>query len=164
MSKTTISIIIVLLLVILGTTYVAFAPDSWRFWQSPPKVDVGTDDTKKDVVDPSFPEQRINAKHQFKFGKHVVAGEVNLPTACYTLSTFVRIAETYPEHVTLNFVAETSGDVCAQVVTTERFKIDFTASDKAVISAMWNGKPIELNLINAGPNEDLTNFELFIKG
>ena len=41
---------------------------------------------------------------------------------------------------------------------------DFTASEKATIKATWNGKPAILNLIPADPNEDLNNFELYIKG
>jgi hypothetical protein len=107
---------------------------------------------------------RINAKHQFKDGKHIIAGEVNLPTPCYVLGTQAVVAESYPEQVTIAFTAKTGTEVCTQVVTTERFKVDFTASKEATIKATWNGVPIILNLIPAGQNEDLANFELFIKG
>ncbi len=108
--------------------------------------------------------QDITAKHQFKNGKHIVAGEVNLPTPCYILSTDAIIAESMPEQVTLRFTTTTQGEVCAQVITPERFRIDFTASEGAIIKATWNGKPAKLNLIPAGPNEDLSNFEIFQKG
>ncbi len=107
---------------------------------------------------------RITAKHQWKNGTHIVAGEVNLPTPCYVLETEARIAESMPEQVTLAFTATTGTDVCAQVITPERFKIDFKASKDATIKATWNGEPVILNLIPAGENEDLANFELFIKG
>ncbi len=163
MSKSIIATVIVLLLIIVGTTYIAFAPESWKFWHSTAVIqDPAT--TTPETPDPSFPRDRINAKHQFKNGMHIVAGEVNLPNPCYILTTTAQIAESYPEQVTLNFSAKTSDDVCAQVITTERFKADFKASSDATIKAMWNGKPVEINLIPAGPNEDLSNFELFIKG
>ena len=113
---------------------------------------------------------RITAKHQFKpgvsvnSGEHIIAGEIDLPTACYVLGTNAIVAESMPEQVTIAFTATTQGDVCAQVITTERFKVNFTASKDAVIKATWNGKPAILNLIPAGANEDLDNFEIFIKG
>jgi hypothetical protein len=106
----------------------------------------------------------ITAKHQFKDGTHIVAGDVNLPTPCYVLNTEARVAESQPEQVTLVFTTQTEPNVCAQVVTTERFKIDFKADENATITATWNGKPAKLNLIPAGADEDLSNFELFIKG
>ncbi len=106
----------------------------------------------------------ITAKHQYKNGKHIIAGEVNLPTPCYILDVQAVVAESMPEQVTLKFTSTTQGELCAQMVTTERFRADFTASQKAVISATWNGKPVKLNLIPAGVNEDLNNFEIFIKG
>ncbi len=106
----------------------------------------------------------ITAKHQFKNGKHIIAGDIDLPTPCYVLDSKVNVAESAPEQVTLVFTATTQGEVCAQVITTERFKLEFQASEQANISATWNGKPATLNLIPAGANEDLNNFELFIKG
>ncbi len=161
MSKSTIAIIVILACIVLGTTYVAFAPDSWKFWRSNTPIVNNTENT---TPDPSFPAERITAKHQFTNGTHIVAGEVNLPTPCYILTTDAMIAESYPEQVTLRFVAKTNADTCAQVITTERFKINFTASENASIKATWNGKVIPLNLIPAGVNEDLNDFELFIKG
>ncbi len=162
MSKSTIAIIVILALLILGTTYVAFAPDSWKFWDS--QAPSTTDTTGQIQTDPSLPSERITAKHQFTNGTHIVAGDVNLPTACYILATNALVKESYPEQVVLQFSANTNAEACAQVVTTERFKINFSASKDATITATWNGKPIELNLIPAGANEDLNNFELFIKG
>ena len=39
-----------------------------------------------------------------------------------------------------------------------------TYLENAMIKATWNGQPVELNLIPSGATEDLTNFEIFIKG
>jgi len=108
--------------------------------------------------------ETITAKHQFKDGKHIVAGEVNVPTPCHILTAGALVAESFPEQVTIDFRASTTADVCAQVLTLARFKIEFQASEKASIRAMWNGEPVELNLIPAAPGENLEDFEIYIKG
>jgi hypothetical protein len=150
--KSTIVTIVIVLLVIVGGT------SAWLQYGR------GTDKTPTGDVVEDVETMRITAKHQFKNGKHIIAGEVNLPTPCYVLDTQAIVAESYPEQVTVAFTATTGADMCAQVITTERFKVEFTASKDASIKATWNGAPAILNLIPAGENEDLTNFEVFIKG
>ncbi len=148
-----ISVVVALALILVGTwVYVKYVKND----SSDLSGEVKGEETE------NIPD--ITAKHQWKNGKHIVAGEVNLPTPCYLLSTDSVVAESLPEQVTLQFTATTQGDMCAQVVTTERFKIEFDASQDATITATWNGKPAKLNLIPAGPNEDLLNFEIFLKG
>jgi hypothetical protein len=151
-----ITVIIILILIALGMYY--FAPDSFKFWQNQTAAPI-------EAILPTAPQhERITAKHQFKNGSHVVAGEVNVPTPCHILTTSAHIAESFPEQVTIAFVSQSNAEFCAQVITTARFKVDFNASENATIKATWNGSPVELNLIPAGANEDLSNFELFIKG
>ncbi len=143
--------IVAILVILLGTW-------AWFHYKStkvPPTGDVLAEETET---------MRIDAKHQFKNGTHIVAGQVNLPTPCYVLDAKASVAESAPEQVTIAFTASTSAEQCAQVVTPERFKVQFSASAEAKIKATWNGKPAILNLIPAGADEDLTNFELFIKG
>jgi hypothetical protein len=106
----------------------------------------------------------ITAKHQFANGRHIVAGEVNLPTPCHLLTTEVGALSAEPQEVTIHFTATTQADVCAQVITVARFKVEFNAPEDTPIRALWNGAPATLNLIPVGANEDLTNFEIFIKG
>lgn len=113
---------------------------------------------------PVAQHETINAKHQYKDGRHIIAGEANVPTPCHILATDALVAESMPEQVTVRFIASSSADACAQVLTPARFKVEFQASEKAIIKATWNGDPVELNLIPAGPGEDLDEFELFIKG
>src|SRR3989344_4368066 len=136
--------IVLIILVILGVLYFVL-PDSMRFWEGQTASVIDSVDNSQDQSAPD----RITAKHQYKSGTHIVAGVVDLPTPCYILSTSARVAESYPEQVTIDFRAETSGEVCIQVITSERFKIDFQASEQAQIKATWNGQPVELNLIEA---------------
>ncbi|MFZ2484651.1 MAG: hypothetical protein WAX80_01725 [Minisyncoccia bacterium] len=154
---TTIAIVAI---VIAGAWYF-LAPDSMKFWQD--QTATVLDATDNNSGPDESMQDRITAKHQYKAGKHIVAGVVNLPTACYVLTTSARVAESSPEQVTIDFVANTSGDICIQVITSERFKVEFQASAQAQIKATWNGVPVELNLIEVSASEDLEEFELFIK-
>ena len=147
---------IVIVLILAGAFYF-LAPDSMKFWgdQTANTIDSTSDDSET-----TTPHERITAKHQYKNGTHIVAGEVNMPTPCYILNVTSRIVN---EEAILDFVSETNGEMCAEVITTERFKVDFTAGENVVIKGTWNGEPVELNLIPAGANEDLVNFEIFVK-
>lgn len=108
---------------------------------------------------------RIDAKHFFSDGTHTLAGELMMPTPCDLLDANALVRESDPEHVTLAInVINNSEDMCAQVMTPQRFKVSFDASENAEIDATFRGETVTLNLIEAGPNEDPDDFELFIKG
>lgn len=112
-----------------------------------------------------YPEiTRVDAKHFFIDGTHTLAGEILFPTPCDLLNWDTTIAESFPEQVTINFSVTNYADTCAQVVTPQRFKVDFAASENATIRARFEGRPIDLNLIPAGVDESPDDFELFIKG
>ena len=106
----------------------------------------------------------IDAKHQFVDGKHIVAGEINLPTPCHILEAEAIVRESFPEQVLIDIKVSTQAEACAQVITPARFKVEFEASEDAVITAAVNDEPVVLNLVEVGPEEDLEDFELFIKG
>ena len=119
---------------------------------------------EEEGVDLDLPQQTITAKHQFTDGKHIVAGEVELPTPCHILDWTVAVAESFPEQVFIDLTSSTQAEACAQVITPARFKVEFEASEEARISMTLNRKPVTLNLIDADPGENLEDFELFIKG
>lgn len=106
----------------------------------------------------------ITAKHAYRNSEHIVAGEVPLPTACDILST-TAVVSTDKKQILIQFVSTIkTGDKCPSDITPVRFKVLAKADKNAVISATLNGRPITLNLIEAGANENLDNFELYIKG
>lgn len=107
---------------------------------------------------------RIDGKHFFVDGVHTIVGELALPTPCDLLTTDSIIAESYPEQVTFAFSVVNTTDVCAQVITNQRFKIEAQASKDAYLKATFMGTPVELNLVEAAPGETPESFELFIKG
>ncbi|MEX2514948.1 MAG: hypothetical protein WD335_02340 [Candidatus Paceibacterota bacterium] len=133
--------------------------------QSGSPADVGGVATSSES---GFVPNLITAAHQYNEdeGVHIVAGEAEIPTPCHLLTYDVSIAESLPEQVSINFASEVDDPdkVCAQVISTQRFKVTFEASEDASISATYNGKDVELNLQEVGPGENLEEFEVYTKG
>jgi hypothetical protein len=131
------------------------------------RTQVPTETTQ--VVEPPSTEvpsyiTRIEAKHFFKDGVHTIVGEVMMPTPCDLLTYEAVVAESFPEQITYNFGVINNSEVCAQVVTPQRFLVTASASVEATQRATFNGQPIELNMIEAAAGETPESFELYIKG
>lgn len=108
---------------------------------------------------------RIEAKHYFdNKNKHTFAGEILMPTPCDLLINEVRVQESFPEKVTLEFSVINNSEVCAEVITPQRFLIPVSASAEAEFRSTFMGREVELNLIPAQAGEVPEDFELFIKG
>ncbi len=106
----------------------------------------------------------VTVRHQYKNGVHTYAGDFRLPTPCHTLQSaiaagsgrmvnFLTFTSTYP-----------SDTMCAQVITTKGFKLSVENNPEAKVEATFNGKPLRLNIIEVGPNENLDDFEVNYKG
>jgi hypothetical protein len=108
----------------------------------------------------------VNALHQFKGGTHTIAGEVDVPTPCDLLEAegAVEVREPREDKATIQFTTVNEADVCAQVVTPARFKVSFTAGEEAEIVGTWNGRPVKLNLVEVGPNDNIDDFDVYFKG
>ncbi|OGZ05003.1 MAG: hypothetical protein A2845_01860 [Candidatus Lloydbacteria bacterium RIFCSPHIGHO2_01_FULL_49_22] len=106
----------------------------------------------------------VTAKHAYQNGKHIIAGEVPLPTPCHILDASAT-ASADKKQVLVTLVSSIkTGEVCAQMITPARFKVTVAARKDATMLATLNGQEITLNLIEASAGEDLDNFELYIKG
>lgn len=106
----------------------------------------------------------VTAKHAYRNGTHIIAGEIPLPSPCHILES-AGSASADKDHVFVEMISSVkTGEMCAQVITPARFKVSVRANKNASISGTLNGKEIVLNLIEAEPNENLDNFELYIKG
>jgi hypothetical protein len=107
---------------------------------------------------------RVDAHHYYIDGVHTLVGEILFPTPCDLLEAKPIVMESFPEQVMIDFSVINTAETCAQMVTPQRFKVEFSASPEAVISARFIGRPIELNLTPAAPGEKPEYFEVFIKG
>jgi hypothetical protein len=156
-TKTTLSLVGIAVLALFAWTLWY----SWNATQAPEPAAEG-----EIVEEIGFVPQRITAQHQYRAGMHTVAGEVDLPTPCYLLETnaVVRVEEPDPDEAIIQFSTVDQSEICAQVITPVRFKESFAASEDATITATWNGTEVPINVIEVGPDENLDDFELFIKG
>lgn len=112
-----------------------------------------------------YPEiTRVDAKHYLIDGTHTLVGELTMPTPCDLLQGEAVVMESYPEQVLVDFTVINNAETCTQVLTAQRFKVEFTASNEAMISARFMERDIELNLIPAPDGELPEDFEMFIKG
>ncbi|HSE34677.1 MAG TPA: hypothetical protein VLB83_01010 [Candidatus Paceibacterota bacterium] len=114
---------------------------------------------------PAKPKMVITAKHAYRNGEHIIVGSIPLPTSCHLL-TQTTSTSTDKKKAFIEFVstAAKDADKCAQTPPPARFKVTVKADKTAAFSATFNGEEAVLNLIEAGPNENLDNFELYIKG
>lgn len=107
---------------------------------------------------------RIDAKHFFVSPTHTLVGEIIMPTPCDLLNWDVRIQESSPETVIVDFKIVNHAETCEQTATPQRFMVTFDASKDAVIKATLEGRTVELNLIPSAEGETPADYELFMKG
>lgn len=160
MSQKSIMLVVgLLILIIVGMFWFAYLEHS----SDATPVEPSAEPKAPVAVVPSYFE-RINAKHYLTDTGHVIVGEVITPTPCDLVEVTPVVRESSPEQVELQFSVINNTDMCAQVLTTMRFRADVTASPEATFTATYAGQPLILNLVPADPNESPDDFELFIKG
>lgn len=126
--------------------------------ESPAPVFVGTPEESGEEV-------LVNAVHFFKDGQHTVVGEVVMPTPCHLIQSDVSVAESMPEQVTIALLVVNNADTCAQILTPQQFRADFSASQGASISLTIDGKRAKLNLRDAAEGEKPEDIgEFYFKG
>ena len=103
----------------------------------------------------------VTAKHQYKDGTHTFAGEIVMPTPCDALAWTVA---TTSGSALIAFTTTSPAEACAQVITSQRFKVSYRGSASSTVQATLNNSPVRLNIIEAGSDENLDNFEIYIKG
>ncbi len=120
------------------------------------KTEQGVDVVKNDndlVADPYAYITRIDVKQFIGAGTQTLVGVLELPTPCDLLTSEVRVLESLPERIEIDLSVNNTSDMCATVVTPQRFVKEVSASDTASVSVSLNGRPLEVNLIPAAPGE-----------
>lgn len=108
----------------------------------------------------------VTAKHDYVDGKHIYAGNLDLPTPCHILRHDVVFLDEENMNAEIQFTSSVDDpeSVCAQVINTVPFKVEFEAPEDAAISATLNGEGIVLNAVPVPDGEDIDSFSEFIKG
>lgn len=157
-TRAIVGILVVLAFIIFGVTlYYSLAPEEEA--QAP-------EETATEEPADAFVPQVVNALHEFQDGTHTIAGEIDLPTPCDVLEAEATVEARGQETdlATLQFRTINESEVCAQVVTPASFRVTFDAAENADITAVWNGQPVRLNLVEVESEENLDDFGEYFKG
>lgn len=137
----------------------------FAFMQQDEGSNDATVDTNEQTEDDRYANiTRIDAKHFYEDGVHTLVGEVQMPTPCDLLEATANVAESMPEQITIEFSVVNNAEFCAQVITSQRFKVSASASPEASIRAQFEGRDVILNLLEPELGETPEEFELFLKG
>lgn len=110
----------------------------------------------------------VTAKHQYNEGRHIIVGQLSVPTPCHTLTAepfFVGGASS--TNVTIRFTTKQPDPqtVCAQVEAEKPFNVTFQAPKNITISAEINGTIARFNLIEVPAGEKIEGVtDEFFKG
>jgi cbb3-type cytochrome oxidase subunit 3 len=107
------------------------------------------------------PSITLNAKHQFKNGRHVFVGSVELPNPCNKITTDV-IKESNETVISVDYVS--NEQICAEVITEKEFRISFEGTADETIIAKLNGELVNLNLFEIPLDKNIDEVEIYNKG
>lgn len=104
----------------------------------------------------------INAKHQYKNGKHIYTGVINLPSPCHTVE--VKAVPMGGNKYTLEFTTKTTDEACAQVITQKTWRVEFAAPKNITVDATLDGRNITINVFEVKEGQDIDTVEFNEKG
>lgn len=115
---------------------------------------------RKENVSSSVSKNSVLAvAHHYSGGLHTYVGAIETPTPCYKISSRIFSQKTIPEIIEISFKTTDSGEVCAQVITSQEFMISFSASIDAQVSAKLNDKPVSLSVVEVSSFDSLRSFK-----
>ena len=116
---------------------------------------------REDRTDPV----RITGLHVFKDGTHSVLGELQVSNTCTLVNAETATGATSPGTTIVLTSIESTGSLCEQKTSSQRFLVSFKGPEDATITATFNGNPAILNLVEGDPSKALKiDDEFFIKG
>ncbi len=133
--------------------------------QKADKIDYSTERQKALEEAASRPSITIDTKHQYKDGKHIYFGYLEVPSPCYTHNVEIKKLPEITE-IAITYSEDKSNDskVCAQVITQKTFKVSFEGRIDEDIIATLNGETVNLNQFEIDLDENIDNADIFIKG
>jgi len=108
--------------------------------------------------------ESVDAKVFHIDDQYTLVGEILMPTPCDLLVAESELNENLENTTNINFSIINNADVCAQVITPARFKVETTGNEEMAFKAYLAGREVRLNLVPAGAGETPDSYEIFIKG
>jgi len=137
----------------------AFGFIFFRSQTIPMEAELSPTPTSTGVIIPSI----ITAKHAYRNGEHILAGQINLPTQCHLLEHTVTILPD-ESRATVAFSRNFAGGECSGGEKPVGFLVKFKGKPDTQIRATVDGQDVPLSLIEIGAEEDIENTEIFLKG
>lgn len=160
MNKKNIIIVVIIILVFGGIA----------FYTSKKADRVEFSEERKQAIEDAIkrPVITINAKHQYRNGEHTFLGSFEIPTPCHSYNAEVikrEAGDGSDEPVTEIALSYQSTDqVCTEVIAEREFKVSFEGEQDDNVIATLNGELVNFNIFEVGPDEDISEIEIFIKG
>lgn len=146
-SRIWISVAVVLILIIIGVLIIKAN-----------KIEAPTVD--QDTEQQEIFEKTVDIKHQYKDGKHIFAGIIEVPTPCHQVNATI----TPGEIAELNLDIVDSGGICAQVITDANFYVEYEGKQDQLFVGKLNGEAINLNTFEVDADLDINSINIFNKG
>lgn len=146
-SRIWISVAVVLILIIIGVLIIKAK-----------KIEAPT--IEQNAEQQEFFEKTIDIKHQYKEGKHIFAGVIEVPTPCHKVNATI----TPGDIAELNLDIVDSGEICAQVITDANFYVEYEGKQDQLFIGKLNGEPINLNKFEVDADLDINSINIFNKG
>lgn len=146
-SRIWISVAVVLILIIIGVLIIKAN-----------KIEAPTVEQENEQQD--IFEKTVDVKHQYKDGKHIFAGVIEVPTPCHQVNATI----TPGEIAVLNLDIVDSGGVCAQVITDANFYVEYEEKQDQLFVGKLNGEPVNMNKFEVDSDLDINAVNIFNKG
>ncbi|HRY30924.1 MAG TPA: hypothetical protein P5328_00835 [Candidatus Paceibacterota bacterium] len=152
--------IIVAVVVILAFTAVAIYSQ-----ERADKIDYSLERQKALDEVSNRPNITVNTKHQYKDGRHIYLGYLEVPSPCYSHNVEIKKSEEITEiAITYQEDPSAKSENCIQMITEKTFKVSFEGAEDEDIIATLNGETVNLNQFEIDPDEDIEEADIFIKG
>lgn len=103
------------------------------------------------------PLKTIRALYKYQENTHTLIGEIELPNPCYEINTNISKEGNETE---IEITKQMDTDMmCAQVITSKRFRVDFEGERDDLIIASLDGDLVNLNIFEFPADEDLEKAE-----
>lgn len=121
--------------------------------------------TEPEVIqeDPYADIMRVDAKHFYINGEHIVVGELTMPTLCDLLESEATVLEDTNTAMLSFTVINTTPD-CERTPTQARFRAAVAGPEDLVWQANIEGRDVMINLIESAAGESPDDYEIYFKG
>jgi hypothetical protein len=109
--------------------------------------------------------ETLVVKHQYKDGKHIFVGEVELPRPCLAYSASIVDTDNEKEKEILLSFSDPEGEpVCDESFRNAPYRVTYIGPEDLTFKAFVGGQEYRLNAFEIPLDQNIDDFEIFMKG